>query len=138
MGQARNSLGWGHARLGDYPQALAHCREALAIFEEIGYRHGQAMTWDTLGYAHSQRGQYGEAADACRHAIEIFDEIGDRYNHAESLTRLGEIHQATGDLPAAREAWTRAHTILVHLDHPRAAGAAAHLADLLDAAPAER
>jgi DNA-binding SARP family transcriptional activator/tetratricopeptide (TPR) repeat protein len=138
MGQALNSLGWGHARIGDYPRALAYCREALAIFEESGYRAGQAMTWDTLGYAHSEHGQYAEAADACGHAIEIFNEIGDRYNHAESLTRLGGIHQATGELPAAREAWRQAYTILAHLDHPRAAGAAAHLADLLDAAPTGR
>jgi hypothetical protein len=56
--QALNAVGWYHGQLGEYDRTLACCRDALALLEQFGDRHGQAESWgqaleilDQLGHA---------------------------------------------------------------------------------------
>ena len=45
-------VGWSHALLGEYHQALTVCQDALVLMPELGLREGEAATWNSLGYAH--------------------------------------------------------------------------------------
>ncbi|ALP00027.1 hypothetical protein SHL15_9108 [Streptomyces hygroscopicus subsp. limoneus] len=93
-------------------QAISHCREALALQQELEDERGQAGTWDTLGYAYQQIGDYRNAIDCYRHSLEFNRKLGHRYNEAETLVHLGQLHRATGALDAAQDAWQRAIAIL--------------------------
>jgi tetratricopeptide (TPR) repeat protein len=115
---ALNAVGWYEALLGDYPAAIAHCTEALAVYQRTGSTFGQAKVLDSLGYAYHHRGEHGHAVDRYHQAIALFRDIGDRYNEADTLTRLGDAHHATGDHLRAGASWRAALDILTELDHP--------------------
>ncbi|WP_159026248.1 tetratricopeptide repeat protein, partial [Streptomyces stelliscabiei] len=55
---ALNSVGWCHILLGQYEQALAPCREALALQRELGDDTNAAHSCDSIGHAHHHLGQY--------------------------------------------------------------------------------
>ena len=117
---ALNPVGWYHALLGDYQQALTACHQALTLHQELGNRSGQAATWDSLGYAHHHLGHHTHAITSYQHALTLYRDLGDRYNEAGTLTNLGDTHHSTGNHHAAHDAWQQALTILDELDHPDA------------------
>ncbi len=114
---ALNAIGWLHAVLGDYRQALDSCGQALALYQELGRKRGMAATWDSLGYAHHHLGQYAEAVAYYEQSLAAFRDLADRYREAEILTHLGDTRHAAGDLPAARDTWKQALAILDDLHH---------------------
>ena len=61
---ALNDIGYCHAQLGNYQQAIAYCEQALAAIRELGERNWEAATWDSLGYIHDRLGHH-ERAVAC-------------------------------------------------------------------------
>jgi hypothetical protein len=60
-GEGLNQVGWYHATLGEYAQALAYCRQALEVVRKLDDRHSEAATLDSLGYAHHHLGDVDEA-----------------------------------------------------------------------------
>jgi tetratricopeptide (TPR) repeat protein len=120
-------MGWYHAQLGNHDEADPYCREALALFEKLGNRAGQAHTLDSLGCVHLLRGRHGEAADCFRRALALHEETDARYYQTVALTHLGETHAAAGEPSEARRAWERAVAILDEMDHPEAAQVRARL-----------
>jgi tetratricopeptide (TPR) repeat protein len=123
LGQAQtlNAMGWSHARLGDHPQALRCCLQALPVLQEWDDREGQAFAWDTLGYAHHHLGDHDAAVSGYMRALDLCRELGDRYLEADILTRLGDTHLAANEPKATRDAWRDALDILTELGHPDAA-----------------
>ncbi|MFF3443785.1 BTAD domain-containing putative transcriptional regulator [Streptosporangium sp. NPDC002721] len=118
---ALNMMGWCHARLGDYDEAVTCGEEGLVLQRRAGARFGQACTLDSIGYAHHHLGHFDKAADHYRQALDLFRELGERSFEATILTHLGETHAAAGDLDSARDRWRSALTILDQLDGPDAA-----------------
>lgn len=45
-----NDIGYCHALLGQYDEAIACCERALTAIREVGEPHWEASTWDSLGY----------------------------------------------------------------------------------------
>jgi tetratricopeptide (TPR) repeat protein len=115
-----NGVGWYHAELGRYTEALTFCEEALALLRQLGDRVGESYTWDSLGYAHHHLGHYGEAADCYLRALALNRDLGDRHDQADTLTRLGDTYLASGDPRAALAALREALDILTELDLPEA------------------
>jgi tetratricopeptide (TPR) repeat protein len=113
-------VGWFHALLGDHTQALDDCGQALALFQQLGDRDGEAATWDSLGYAHHHLAHHSQATDCYRHALDMFRDLGDRHEEADTLNRLGDTYHAAHDPADARTAWQHALDILTDLDHPDA------------------
>jgi tetratricopeptide (TPR) repeat protein/transcriptional regulator with XRE-family HTH domain len=117
---ALNQVGWDLAMLGSYQQTLEFCHQALALYRQVGDKHGEPNALDSLAYAHRYLGHHTEAADCYRRAVELFAELGSRYKKAETLTYAGDAYRAAGDIPAARDAWTRALATFDDLHHPDA------------------
>ncbi|MEU1036311.1 tetratricopeptide repeat protein [Streptomyces mirabilis] len=122
LGQAQTltAIGWSHARLGNYTQALNCSRQALPLLEEFDDRERQAHAWDSIAYAHHHLGQNSQAVTCYRHALDLCRDLGDRLLEADILNRLGDAHHATSDPNAAHDAWQHALDILTELDHPHA------------------
>jgi tetratricopeptide (TPR) repeat protein len=120
LAAALNSLGWGHALLGDAQQALTYSQQSLALFQDLGDRWGEAAALDTIGYAHHHLGDHQQAASCFERVLAIDQEVGDLYSQATDYDHLGDAHHAAGNTTQARHAWQQALNILDQLsDVPR-------------------
>jgi len=117
---ALNNIGWFHAKLGEYEQALSWCQQALAALQELGDTLGAAYALDSLGYIHRRLGDQHKAITCYRRARDMFRGIGDFQSEAETLAALGDLHDDKGDADAARAAWRQALDIFSQMGHPLA------------------
>ena len=113
-----NDVGYAHALLGDYEQALSCCERALAAGEEFGEDDWVKATLHSLGYIHHRLGHYEPALAYYDRSIEYCRVLADRYDEAETLVNLGDVYDSAGDLLAARRAWAQALRIFEEIDHP--------------------
>jgi len=120
-GQARvlNNIGYSHALLGNYTEALTYCEQSLARIRALGERSwDDVATWDSLGYIHQHLGNYQQATGCYQRAVDLCRERADRYNEAVTLDHLGDVHHTAGKERAARQAWEDARRIFAEIDHP--------------------
>ena len=115
---AANDIGWSHALLGSYQQAITYCQRGLAASQELGERNGQASSWDSLGFVQHRLGNHLRSVQCYQRAIDIYRDLGDLFNEADSLCSLGDVHQSQGELDAARRAWSDALRIFGEIGHP--------------------
>lgn len=127
---ALNSIGWYHAQLGDYQQALATCQQALALHREFASTFGQATTLDSIGYAHHHLGNHAAAIEHFQQAADLHARLGSRWQLTQTLTRLGDAHLTAGNRGQAAAAWRQALGILEDLHHPDADSLRRKLTDL--------
>jgi DNA-binding SARP family transcriptional activator/tetratricopeptide (TPR) repeat protein len=113
-----NEIGYSHALLGHYQQALTYCQRALAAIQELGARSWEEATWDSLGYIHHQLGDHQQAITCYQRSLDLCRERANRYNEAGTLDRLGDVHHSAGELAAAGRVWTHALRIFDEIDHP--------------------
>jgi DNA-binding SARP family transcriptional activator len=126
---ALNDVGYCHALLGQYQQAIACCQRALAANQALGERSGESDCWDSLGYIHHQLGDHHEAIRCYERSLTLCRELADRYNEAGTLDHIGDAYCRLGNLIAARRAWQQAVRIFDELDHPDSEHARGKLRD---------
>ena len=112
-----NGVGWMHALLGDYEQALEFCEEALGMYRGRGDPLNEAATWDSLGYSLLHLGRLEEAISCLRTAVSLIKVLPTGYYQTTMLLHLGDAYHAAGDLDHARQAWQEALAILEDLNH---------------------
>ncbi len=84
-------VGYSHAMLGNFPQALGYCERALSGLAELDPGPAQLSIWDTLGYIHHQLGDHQQAIACYRRVADHCRQIGDRFNEAFVLDTLGDV-----------------------------------------------
>ena len=112
-----NGVGWIHAQLGDYEQALEFCEQALSMYRGRGDPLNEAATWDSMGYALLHLGRLDEAIGCLRTALRHHRGLRPGYYQTTMLVHLGDAYHAAGDLGLARQAWQDALAILEDLNH---------------------
>jgi DNA-binding SARP family transcriptional activator/tetratricopeptide (TPR) repeat protein len=117
---ALNAAGRCHAHLGAYEQAIADCRQALALYQQADNMMGQAEVWYSLGLAYRRAGDHVRALTAHQDALDLFYRLGDRHYIGETLSGLADTHDSLGDQQAAIYLWRRALVILEDIQHPDA------------------
>jgi DNA-binding SARP family transcriptional activator/tetratricopeptide (TPR) repeat protein len=127
---AFNAVGWCHAQLGDYVQALAHCRQALPLVDPRDLAQ-KGEVWDSIGFAHQNLGEHDQAVEAYGQGLALARRAGARHLEATILGRLGDTHHAVGDPVAARAAWQPALDILLEINPAAAAPIRDRLAALV-------
>jgi len=113
-----NDIGYAHALLGNYPQALACCEQALAVIRELGASNWENAVWDSLGYVYHQLGDHQQAIICYQRSMDLSRELADRWNEAVTLDHLGDTYNSLGGAAAAQRAWTEALRIFSQIDHP--------------------
>ena len=79
-------------------------KQALAVYQKLGNRQGEAASLGNLGLVHdSLLGQYQQAIEFHQQSLEIAREIGDRKGEAASLGNLGNAHDSLGQYQQAIE-----------------------------------
>jgi tetratricopeptide (TPR) repeat protein len=94
--------------LGATTDAVAHAREALAVFENLGLFLDSAMTWNCLGWALFRAGQHGPADAAYRRALVVGRQAGSGHEVARAETGLGNVASADGRTVDAQRRWALA------------------------------
>ena len=120
VGRARalNQSGFALAHLGDVTGALADCRQAIELYQDLhADGPGPAEAWDSLGFVYQLRGEFRSAVRCYERALDIFWRLDDTYDRATVLIHLGESRALAGQRWAARSAWERALAILTELPH---------------------
>jgi DNA-binding SARP family transcriptional activator/tetratricopeptide (TPR) repeat protein len=129
LAEALNGLGWCHAQLGEYGQALEYCQQALAMHVKLGARISEADTMDSIGFIHHHLGDHSQAVAYYQRALAIDRELGDRNKQAEVLGHLGDAYAAAGEVEQARLAWQEKLAVLEAISSPIAEQLRARLAD---------
>jgi tetratricopeptide (TPR) repeat protein len=88
---------------GDYARAQPLTREGLAIFEEVGSKHGAAVALENLGCAAVWEGRYREAVALLKESLVRFRELGTPLYVAHALDELAVVAALNQDsINAAR------------------------------------
>ncbi|MGH8885770.1 MAG: hypothetical protein ACRDYX_11455, partial [Egibacteraceae bacterium] len=95
--------------------------QALAVYDDIGNRQGQANSIQSLGHVAYARARYDEAAQRYDQALARYREIGDRYNEAYGLAARARLALATGDRAGAARDMAEAARILTAINLPERA-----------------
>ncbi|MCB8922530.1 MAG: AAA family ATPase [Ardenticatenaceae bacterium] len=97
-----------HIRQGDYDQAIAQCRQALTIAEQLGEITARARAYNLLGITYL-RSDSQEAIAHFQQAYGLYQQAGDLYGQATSHNlvanayfNLGQWQQADEDYQEAR------------------------------------
>jgi DNA-binding SARP family transcriptional activator/tetratricopeptide (TPR) repeat protein len=110
--------------LGRFEEAVTSQREALAIYQELGNRSGQASVLNNLGLIFRRMGRHDEAIDHLRRCAAIDEEVGTQGDLAISLMNLAQSYMDAGRAARAIEAAGRSLELLRGLGHVRGQGRA--------------
>jgi len=100
-GSVLGTLGDCYDSLGDYPRAIEHHEQSLAIAREIGHRYVESCVLVYLGNTYIQLGRLAPARAQYQAAIRIADETGNKQNQHEAYYGLAFANLLTEELPAA-------------------------------------
>jgi len=77
------------------------CRQAIALYEQVGDRWGAARSLDFVGILLEDLGRFREAQACCEQSLAIGRELGDRRGMAGAMLDLGVIAWVQGRLDEA-------------------------------------
>ncbi len=97
--------------LGDYPKALEHYLECLALRESLNDIQGAGLALSAIGIVYGLTGDYEAAFEYFTRSLTAFRESEDRYHEVKALTNLGSIYYTRGELERALEQALRAMAI---------------------------
>jgi len=115
-----NDVGYCHALLGNYRQAIAYCELSLAQIRTFGEPGHEAAVWHSLGFIYRRLGSHQRAIDCFERSLELTRARCDRSGEADTLAELGDVYHSAGDAMAAQRAWGRALRIFKEIEHPGA------------------
>jgi tetratricopeptide (TPR) repeat protein len=130
VARATNAVGYLHAQLGDFEQAMVYCQRALGLLSGRKDPLNEAATLDSIGYALTHLGRATEAITFLRDAARMIKEMRAPYWQVDVLVHLGDACQAGGEPEECRHAWQEALAIMDDLHHPDADQVRAKLAAL--------
>ncbi|MBY8878751.1 AfsR/SARP family transcriptional regulator [Actinacidiphila acidipaludis] len=100
LAEARLLVGLGVAehRLRNYPAAVSHYRNALALMREAGFRSGEAGVLTNLGNTLRRMGRTAEAIECQEQSLAGCQAIPDQAGEAIALANLGDLYRDAGRL----------------------------------------
>ncbi len=105
---AHNAVGNAAERMGDYPQAEAHLREALRLAGLHRLLPRQADLSAHLAAVVSALGRYAEAGELLGAALALYGQLSYQVGTVFGLVQQGQMLLNQGILPAAEHAFRRA------------------------------
>jgi DNA-binding SARP family transcriptional activator/tetratricopeptide (TPR) repeat protein len=87
---------YAYVPLGRYAEAEDHLMQALALYESLGDRTGQARAHWSLALLFDRQDRYAEALDHAQQAFERFQAEGHRTGQARAMNAVGWFHIQLG------------------------------------------
>jgi CHAT domain-containing protein/Tfp pilus assembly protein PilF len=91
--------------------ALAEYEKALAAYQALQNRHGEAITLGLIGNCYKHLGDRTRALDFLERALRIKQELGDRLEEGRTISNIGLVYWEAGDYPKAIDDFNRAIAI---------------------------
>jgi tetratricopeptide (TPR) repeat protein len=85
--------------LAQKQKALEYYEKALAIFQDVGDRAGEAATLNNIGLVYEALGQKKKALAYYEKALSISKAVGDRAGEAATLNNIGLVYDAKSKKP---------------------------------------
>ncbi len=86
-----------------YDRAVTVYNQALALYQEIGYKECQADCLLCIGEINRMLDEYEKARERYEQGLVIYREIKDRLGEANCHLRLGEVHRMLDEYEKARK-----------------------------------
>lgn len=90
---AHKNLGLTHYRQSKYSEALIEWSEALAIFDSLNDRQGQANMLNNIGAIYADKGDFIQALDYYLKSLKFSEELNDSLRIATALNNIGSIYE---------------------------------------------
>jgi tetratricopeptide (TPR) repeat protein len=90
--------------------------QAMAVYNEVGDRLGEAAVLNNLGVMALHQGDLGAAETHYERSLAIQRQIGNRYGEGICINNLGDVALLRGDYPSAREHLEQALVISEEID----------------------
>ncbi|WP_129630624.1 adenylate/guanylate cyclase domain-containing protein [Candidatus Oscillochloris fontis] len=113
------NLADSYCRLDRYAEAEYTCKEALALFQEMGDRDGIAKVYDTLGFIADSRGEYSQALTHYQTALGLHRELDSSYQEGNTLALIASMRNALNSPAEARELAQQAYAIGERIQAPQ-------------------
>jgi DNA-binding SARP family transcriptional activator/tetratricopeptide (TPR) repeat protein len=113
-----NALGAVQLGNDDPRRAWPYLEEALALFQRLGHRRGEAMLLGNIGLAASELGEYEAARYHFAVALKLCDQLAYPRGTVLNLDNLGVMHTATSEYAQAVRCHLRADEISRTLGDP--------------------
>ncbi|MEQ4304093.1 tetratricopeptide repeat protein [Plantactinospora sp. B6F1] len=123
------NLGRAYAGLGQHEEAIRCLSQALEVRRRLADPVGIASALHNLGEALLSAGQHRQALVPLHEARDLYHRKHCHGLEAETLEVIGDVLVCSGEPAQAREYWRQALDIFDTLDHPRAEGLRARLAE---------
>jgi len=104
--------------------ALPEYEKALAAYQTLENRHGEAITLGLIGNCYKHLGDRTRALDFLGRALKIKQELGDRLEEGKTISNIGLVYWEAGDYPKAIDHFNRAIAIAREVHDGRLEGAA--------------
>jgi DNA-binding CsgD family transcriptional regulator len=96
---------------GDVATAHPLAEESVALYKQMGHRHGTAESLAALGKVVAAQGDYPAARMLYEESLTISGELGEKWVIAMGLVGLGEVVAAQRQLAWAAQLWGAADTL---------------------------
>ncbi|HKV01580.1 MAG TPA: LuxR C-terminal-related transcriptional regulator, partial [Ktedonobacteraceae bacterium] len=90
---------------GDLVTARSLAEKSVAVYREIGHRHGTANSLGLLGKVTALEGDYAAARTLYEQSLAISSELGEKWVAAVFLVALGQVVAAQRQLAWAAQLW---------------------------------
>ncbi|MFB6155386.1 MAG: tetratricopeptide repeat protein [Haloferacaceae archaeon] len=117
--RCHNELGTVANERGDHETATERYEEALALYREVGDRHGESKCLNNLGTLAYVAGDLGRAETYFEQSLTVDREIGADRNQADTLTNLGVLAKTRGDPERAEARYEEALALYREVGDPR-------------------
>ncbi len=108
IASAHINIGLVHWQIGNFAEALAYFRKALAQNPPPAQR---ATTHGNIGLIYAERAEYDSALVHTRKALDLYRSIGERLGESTMLNNTGWIHELRQDYTSALERYQQSLAI---------------------------
>ncbi|MCS6822467.1 MAG: tetratricopeptide repeat protein [Microscillaceae bacterium] len=102
-----------------YEDAIKYTNQALKISENIGYKIGEAQTFNIMGIIYRFQGNYAKAVDLHLKALKISEQKGYKQGIANNYSNLGIVYYEQENYKTAVEYYEKAIKIKEELNDKR-------------------
>ena len=92
LARCLNSVGAAHYVKGEYPQALAHYRQALGVARSIGLLPVVGHSLNNIGVIHELQNNHPLALQYYTEALAVREQVGVKPDIAATLNNIGILH----------------------------------------------
>jgi CHAT domain-containing protein/Tfp pilus assembly protein PilF len=93
---------------GQYQEAIQSFQAVLIIYQKMGDRQGESITFMGLGTVYNSLGKYYQAEQYYQKALTAFRDINDQYSQGLILSNLGLLYKSMGQYEQAVESFQQA------------------------------